>query len=143
MLTHEMRRAYAETRYLVIDAAGETEGWVGRPSASLAGLLARHGAASGIVITAWNPKSQPQARARNDAAGAALAAGIAAAGLRALPCRGQGTTTDWWEDGLMVLDLPAATAIGMAEQYGQYAVTAFDRDGFGRLLFTRLAGRPG
>ena len=68
----ELIQAYRVTRYLVVEsgdrAAVLAEARVGQPSPEIDRLLDGQGARSGVFITAWNPRSQPVARARNEAA---------------------------------------------------------------------------
>lgn len=139
MLTTALRCNYARTLYVVIDGEIEAIGLVGRHSPDLAALLQRHMATSGIAMTAWNPGSEQQSAATNDAANRRLATDLVS--WRLLPHAGRAADGGWMEKGFFALDLPVPDAIALAERYGQFAVTGFDRQGPGRLLFTRLAGQ--
>ncbi|MFO1060114.1 MAG: DUF3293 domain-containing protein [Dongiaceae bacterium] len=96
-------------------------------------------AASGVFITAWNPRSEPLSRAENEAAHRRLEAEVAALGLPALPHRGFGADPAWEpEEGLLVLGLDAAAALRLAEAHGQNAIATVDAAGSVTVLPTRL-----
>jgi hypothetical protein len=131
--------AYHTTRYVAYDGDREIACVVGAAEPAMAALLARHGAAGGVFITAWNPRSEPLGRAENEAAHRRLAAEIAALGLPALPHRGFGADPAWEpEEGLLVLGLPRDEALALAEAHGQNAIAVVDAAGAVTVLPTRL-----
>jgi hypothetical protein len=135
--------AYHTTRYVAYDGDAAIACVVGAPQPAMAALLARRGAAGGVFITAWNPRSKPLSPAENEAAHRWLAAEIAARGLVALPHRGFGADPAWQpEEGLLVLGLDTAEALALAEARGQNAIAAVDAAGAARVVPTRLM-RPG
>lgn len=59
-----MDRGYRISRY----AAGPLAARIGEPSSSADRWMARHRAASAVLLTAWNPMSRPMPRRWNEAA---------------------------------------------------------------------------
>jgi len=136
--------AYLTTRYVAYDGAVAVECRVGQPAPAMDALLARHGAAGGVFITAWNPLSVAQPLPVNQAAHRLLAAAIGGRGLGALPHRGFGADPAWEpEEGLFVLDLAIATALALAVEFGQNAIAAIGRGQTAAIIRTRLMGGPG
>lgn len=131
--------AYHTTRYVAYDGDVPIACTVGAPQPAMAALLALHGAAGGVFITAWNPRSEPLTRAENEAAHRRLAAEIAALGLPALPHRGFGEDPAWApEEGLLVLGLDVAAALELAEAHGQNAIATVEAGGSVTVVPTRL-----
>jgi hypothetical protein len=140
MIPH-LCQAYEATEYRAADGAGEAGVRIGRASPALDALLNRHGAGSGVFVTAWNPRSERTDPAANEEAAARLAAEVAGLGLRALPHHGVPDDADWEaEQGLFVLDLDDAGAVALAERYGQNAIVCYARGRPARLVATRLFG---
>jgi hypothetical protein len=136
--------AYLTTRYVAYDGAAAVECRVGQPAPAMDALLARHGAAGGVFITAWNPRSVAQPLPVNQAAHRRLAAAIAGRGLRALPHRGFGADPAWEpEEGLFVLDLTVEAALALAVEFGQNAIAAIARGRSVEIVRTVLMGGPG
>ena len=135
--------AYHGTSYRVINADGNTaaEARIGLPSKSIDTVLRAHVAASGVFITAWNPRSAPQPRPVNDAAHDRLVEELARRGARFLRHVGVGADPAWTEHGVFVLDLEFAEALALAAAYGQNAVVAIARGEPARLLPTSLLPR--
>jgi molybdenum cofactor cytidylyltransferase len=130
--------AYRASAYSIADAAGTAIARIDQAAPEIDALLARHGAASGTFITAWNPASRPQDPAVNRAAGIGLAKEIEAMGYKTLPGRAEGSDPAWTEDGLLVLDIPPETALRLAEAAGQNAVVLLARGVPARLVPTAL-----
>jgi hypothetical protein len=84
-----MDRGYRLTRY----AAGPIAARIGEPSPSADAWLARHRAASAVLITAWNPMSHPMSDAWNARAHARLLAMV----RRRPYAEGWSGTADWQE----------------------------------------------
>ena len=109
--TAHLLRAYRATRYQVVAADDGApvlaEARVDERSPALDRLLDEHGARSGVFITAWNPRSQPTPRARNEAAQRRLERELRRRDVRFLAHRGTGADPGWEpEQGLLALDLP-------------------------------------
>jgi hypothetical protein len=135
--------AYLTTRYVAYDGAIAVECRAGAPAPAIDALLERHGAAGGVFITAWNPRSEARPAAANAAAHRRLTAEIARRGLRWLPHRGFGADPAWEpEEGLFVLDLAIGPALELAAEFGQNAIAAVERGRPAEVLRTVLMGGP-
>lgn len=96
-----------------LDGVDAVEG----PSAAL-------GAATVDVLTAWNPRSQEQAREANDRANARLREqldGVLPAGA-VLDATGASPDGSWSEPGFAVLDGEPAVVLELARAHGQHAI---------------------
>jgi hypothetical protein len=92
-------------------------------------LLERHHARTFAFITAWNPTSQPLARAENVRRGSRLQADVAALGYAALPGVGKGEDPAWEpEESLMILGISRRKALTLGRRHGQLAIV-FGRAG--------------
>lgn len=139
MASTELLEAYLATRYLVVDNGVEAEATVGVRSVAIDAVLARHGARSGVFITAWNPRSQPQQPAVNEAAQQRLELVLRARGLACLPHLGVGPDPAWQaEHGVMALDLDLDQAVELAEAFGQNALVLVEKGQPARLVQTTL-----
>jgi len=135
--------AYLTTRYVAYDGDLAVECRPGEPAAAMDRLLERHGAAAGVFITAWNPRSVAQSAAANAAAHRLLAAEIARRGPRCLPHRGFGADPAWEpEEGLFVFDLAIAPALDLAAEFGQNAIAAVAHGRPAEVLRTVLMPEP-
>jgi hypothetical protein len=138
----DLRAAYRATRYEAIDGERLLTARIGVHAPAFDALLERERVTSGSFITAWNPESRPMPEAENRRAAAALAAEVAALGLRALPHRGVGADAGWAaEEGLFVLGLAEAGALALAERYRQNAVVIVAAGRPARLVETRWMPR--
>lgn len=135
----ELLREYERTRYVVLDDLGiaRADVGVGETSGAVDEILADFGAASGVFITAWNPRSEPLDQDGNDEANARLENDLDEAGSVILPHIGVGYDPEWEpEHGFFALDLAEADAIELARKYGQNAVVVIERAGPARLVLT-------
>ena len=133
--------AYRGTRYAVLDVDGgsRAEALIGEHVPDVDAVLDAHGAASGVFITAWNPRSEPTDDAANAAAHARLAEALLDRGLTALPHAGFGQDPAWRaEHGFFVLDLDEHEAIVLAVALQQYAVVVVERGASARLVLTSV-----
>lgn len=91
--------------------------------------LARHGARSATILTAWNPFGQELPAAENEALQARLHATIEKSGLRWLPARGEDPKGSWTpEPGFCVFDVPAAMLDEWLKLFRQNAAVRLDAD---------------
>lgn len=135
--------AYRSTRYVVADSGGEATARIDCHEPAIDALLRRHGATSGVFITAWNPRSVVLPRTDNDAAARRLQSRLAGDGLRALPHRGLSADPAWQpEEGLFVLDMGFDDAVRLAAEFGQNAIAAVRLGEPAMLLFTPLMDHP-
>jgi hypothetical protein len=110
---------------------------VGERNRSLDRLLYRYRQRDWAFITAWNPRSRPLPRWRNERRQRALAWLLPLALLGA----GVGAGATWVEESLLALGVTAGRARRLARQFGQNAVVAGRRGGPARLIWcARLAG---
>ena len=138
MSSTELLQAYRATRYIVVDNGVRTEATIGMRSAAVDAVLARHGARSGLFMTAWNPRSQPQQRAVNDAAQQRLEAVLRARGIACLPHLGVGDPAWESEHGVLALDWNLDDAVQVAEAFGQNALVRVEIGQPARLVQTVL-----
>ncbi|MCC6912163.1 MAG: DUF3293 domain-containing protein [Rhodospirillaceae bacterium] len=112
-----------------IDANGEPLAFhVDRPSARVDALLAAHGAAEAVLITAYNPRSKIQSEEKNALAHGALIEAVRAVGkdyvlTRARDPGDNGPT----EAGLFVFDLSRDGGLALARRFGQYAIVYVEK----------------
>ena len=134
--------AYHGTSYQVLDCWGAVLGAarIDQISQNVDELLSVHGAASGVFITGWNPRSAPTERSRNEAAHRRLESELRARGIRFLPHRGVGSDPSWSEEGVLALDLPIDKALELASLFQQNAIVAVEPGKPARLLLTPPLG---
>lgn len=138
-MTEQLIEAYRGTRYAVLDIDGGTlaVARIDEPSPKLDALLDEHGAACGVFITAWNPRSIPTDDDTNAAAHARLVAQLESSGHLALPHAGFGDDPAWRpEHGLFVIGLDEAAAVELAVEHEQNAIVIVQRGGPAMLVLT-------
>jgi hypothetical protein len=134
--------AYLSTDYIVLDGKRRITARIHRLNPDLDALLERHGAAEGVFITAWNPRSVKATTTANQAAHARLQEVLEDEDLSFLPHEGrshEGRGGDWVEQGFLILDLPPFDALQLAEMFGQNAIVWQALGQPAHLLFTALA----
>lgn len=140
-MSEELLREYERTRYVVLDDHGIGRGSVGigETSAEIDAVLADYGAANGVFITAWNPRSEPVAEDVNDEANDRLEADLSEAGSVILPHIGVGYDPAWEpEHGFFALDLAESEAVQLATAHGQNAIVVVERGRPARLVLTPI-----
>ena len=138
-MTDELLAAYRGTRYAVLDVDGGTlaEALVGRHRPDVDTLLETQGAASGVFITAWNPRSIPTDDTANAEAHARMSALLSDRGHTALPHAGFGEDPAWRaEHGFFVLGLSEREALELAVEFEQNAVVVVQRGEPARLVLS-------
>lgn len=99
-------QAYEQTDYLAEDQPPVCLR-IGDSGQQHRAWLARHGATSASILTAWNPFGQELARAENDALQSRLQTTILHSNLAWLPARGEDPKGSWQpEPGFCVFDMP-------------------------------------
>lgn len=154
--------AYLATDYIALDGKRRITARIHRLNPDLDALLERHGAAEGVFITAWNPRSVKATTTANQAAHARLQEVLEDEDLSFLPHEGrshegrghegrsheghghegrghEGRGGDWVELGFLILDLPPFDALQLAEMFGQNAIVWQALGQPAHLLFTALA----
>jgi hypothetical protein len=127
-LPDALRAAYARTDY---EAAGIVTR-IGRRSAALDALLARHRRRSAGFITAWNPYSQRMPRGWNDR----MLARLREAARGRVLAEGFGRGRGWAERHLLVAGDPRWLA-GLARRFRQHAAVLVMRGRPARILAGR------
>lgn len=140
MDTADLIAAYHGTSYQVLDLLGVVLGTarIGQLSRGIDELLSARGAASGVFITSWNPRSALTERGLNEAAHRRLEGELRARGFRFLPHLGVGSDQSWSEQGVFALDLPAAQALELASLFQQNAIVIARVGEPAQLLLTSL-----
>jgi hypothetical protein len=111
---------------------------IGQASGDLAAVYRDRGAASGAVITAWNPRGVLRAPSDNHAAQAALIARLDALGLAHDPGHGADPAGAWSpEDSRLVLGVDRGAAAALGRDFGQNAIVWADHDAAPNLLMLR------
>ncbi|WP_248322557.1 DUF3293 domain-containing protein [Caballeronia sp. Sq4a] len=107
---------------------------IGEKNASVAALLGRHGVASAVFVTAFNPFGCELSAEQNAARQRALEAYIAQAGWMALAGEGLDPNNVWSaEASLFVLGATVLDADDFMLAYEQNAVVVVEGDGLPRL----------
>lgn len=135
--------AYHGTSYQVLDRRGALLAAIriGERSPEIDVVLAGHGAASGVFITGWNPRSAPTGHRLNAAAHQELTRALQARGVPFLAHRGVGADPRWSEEGVFALDLTIAEALELALAFAQKAIVAVRTGEPAELLLTSLLAR--
>ncbi|MCL3817008.1 DUF3293 domain-containing protein [Aeromicrobium wangtongii] len=140
-MSDDLLREYERTRYVVLDDLGIARAHVGigEVSDAIDAILADYGAASGVFITGWNPRSVLLDQDSNDDANARLEVDLDQAGSVILPHIGVGYDSEWEpEHGFFALDLAEAEAVELATAYGQNAIVIVERGRPARLVLTPI-----
>ena len=117
-----LAQAYAAARYGVLVDGDAVELRVGAPAADLEAYVpaARYG-----LLTAWNPRSQPQSDAANRTADAELVSRLQALGLAHHRAWSEAPDGGWREDGWLLLDPAFDLVHALGREFGQAAVLAW------------------
>ena len=131
--------AYRDTRYLFAADGAEHEVRIDRRNPEAEAWLAGRSAAGAGFVSADNPRSRLVPAAENDAARQRLAEAVRRHGADAVPHTGAGLDGAWPpEQGLLVLGMPTADIVALAEEFGQNAIVCFAPGEPARLVPTRL-----
>ncbi|UHQ21650.1 DUF3293 domain-containing protein [Lysobacter sp. 5GHs7-4] len=120
----ELAALYAAAAYAVVVDGDAIALRVGEPTPDLEAYLP---ADTYVVISAWNPASEPRSDAANEAADAALVARLNAAGIARQPAWGSAPDGQWREPGWLLTDIDQAAADRLALDFGQAAVLCWRR----------------
>ncbi len=113
---------------------------VGVREPALARLQARAGCRYSAYITAWNPRSVPQVRRRNEAAQRRLVRDLEKqSGIRLLHGEGIAANGEWREPSVLALGLARPAALRLARRFRQNAVLICDKRGVPHLVMLRPA----
>jgi hypothetical protein len=139
MLTNALIEAYRATDYVLFDAEGEVTVNIGRRSAAFDAVLARRGAATAVIVTAYNPRSIVLAEAENRARHAELVALIEARGYGYALGEGRDPTGHWKAElECVVFGIAAEAGIDLARAFDQNAIVFIRRGQAPDLLYPDL-----
>jgi len=128
-------QAYEQTDYLAEDQPPVCLR-IGDRCRQRGARLARHGATSASILTAWNPFGQELARAENDALQSRLQTTILHSNLAWLPARGEDPKGSWQpEPGFCVFDMPPALLDEWLQLFRQNAAVRLDANEGCRLVW--------
>jgi hypothetical protein len=116
--------AYAAAEYAVALDGDALPLRVGRPARD---LEAYWPARRYVLVSAWNPASQPHSDSANQAADERLVARLDAAGVQRHAAWAQDQAGQWREPGWLLADLDDAAADALAREFGQAGVLAWQR----------------
>ncbi|MBN2679399.1 DUF3293 domain-containing protein [Acidithiobacillus montserratensis] len=107
----ELDRAYRKSHYRI---PGKYDFRIGGPAYGV----------RGVMITAWNPHSQPLSPWKNQHRQHQLLRNLHTAGY---PCsRAYCGMDDWWEESVLVHDMSMSEAYPIARRWAQYAFVYLD-----------------
>jgi len=130
-----LERVYRRTAYHIIDGEQSFALTIGVRSEQLDSLLARHHARFGVLITAYNPNSQPLDERTNRRRQAAFERSIA---IPYLPAWGEGLVGNWKpEVGVLLLGITPHRARRLGARWEQVAVVVGRPGGRPHLLWCR------
>ncbi len=131
--------SYRQASYFIVDSMHSRvlEARIDERCEGIEALLARHNARSGLVFTAWNPRSEPRSLARNKAANYRLLRHrlVASVGVRCYPSYGADDVASWREDGFFFSGIDEKQAQLLCRDFQQNAGVLFNRDGMASLVW--------
>jgi hypothetical protein len=115
--------AYQRTDYVIFEDDAEIIVHVDQADPAIDGLLRRHGAERGTIITAWNPESVILSDAENAARETELWGWIGEQRLFALAAEGRDPTGAWQpEQSCLIFDIAPDVVATLGRRYGQNAI---------------------
>lgn len=135
--------AFRAAVYRVFDGDIGLQLRLDQPAAALAALLARLGAGSAVLLTAWNPHAQHTPLEANLKRQDTLQDWLRAHAYRWLQAEGAAPDRTWVEPSLLVLDLDADTTAMLAARFAQCAWIELDAQGRATLRYAdRFSDNP-
>ncbi|WP_119678678.1 DUF3293 domain-containing protein [Indioceanicola profundi] len=137
----DLRVSYESATYVALDRGKEVAVRANAPHPALDKLLEAKGAAEAVFMTAYNPENARKGEAENQAANKRLREILEEEDLDFLPAEHRAPKESDWpvEKSFLILDLPPADALALAEMFGQYAILWAAYDQPAQLLFSKLA----
>ena len=117
-ISQDLKQAYESTLFTA-QLATLVDFKHGEASPKADALLVLFDVQSAVLITAWNPYSEPKTKEENEAAQQRLEAELTTRGIRFLPAIGKGTSDEWAEPSVLALGMGFATAQALAVKYQQ------------------------
>ena len=137
MLDQALDAAYKTTDYvLFVEAGVEVTLNIGAPSPEFDRVLDRRGAATAVVVTAYNPRSVVLQESENRARHRDLTALLEARGCDYVLGEGRDPTGAWKAElECVVFGIPPETGLELARRFDQNAIVFVTRGGAPELLY--------
>lgn len=121
MISRELKQAYEATLFTA-QIATSVDFKHGDVNPKADALLVLFDAPSAVLITAWNPYSEPRSKNENEASQQRLEDELSARGIKLLPSEGKGLIGEWPpEPSVLALGLEFRAAQDLAVKYQQNA----------------------
>jgi hypothetical protein len=131
----ELLAAYRRTEYHVDDAGHTFVLRIDVPSDELRRCHELFGVSCSAFLTAWNPRSTPTSRERNQAAMSRLEQALAALGCRWLRGEGIDPHGEWpGEPSVLVFGIDEPAGVALANRFQQNAIVCSGADATPRLV---------
>ena len=117
-ISQDLKQAYESTLFTA-QLATSVDFKHGEESPKADALLVLLDVQSAVLITAWNPYSEPKTKEENESAQQRLEAELTTRGIRFLPAIGKGTSDEWAEPSVLALGIGFAAAQELAVKYQQ------------------------
>lgn len=139
MLTDKLIDAYRATDYVLFDPSGELTVNIGRPSPAFDRVLDARGAATAVIVTAYNPRSIVLPEAENRARHAELTAMIERRGFDYGLGEGRDPTGHWKAElECVVFGISVEAGSELARAFDQNAIVFIRRGGAPELVYPKL-----
>ena len=119
-ISQDLKQAYESTLFTA-QLTTSVDFKHGEASPKADALLVLFDVQSAVLITAWNPFSEPKTKEENEIAQQRLETSLMAQGTRFLPAIGKGTSDEWAEPSVLALGMRFAAAQALAVKYQQNA----------------------
>jgi hypothetical protein len=138
MNKQHLETAYRETRYSIFIEGKPVIVRIDAPlPAEVDHLLQQSKSQTGIIITAWNPRSEPRPVEENRERNRQLLSLLTAQGYQVYEALGEGKDPAWpAEESLFVLDIEKDRADKLAIDYGQNAYVSLAKSQPATLVFS-------
>ncbi|MBE9523221.1 MAG: DUF3293 domain-containing protein [Proteobacteria bacterium] len=134
----DLEAAYRETRYSIfIDGIEYAVGVEGTVPDEVDNLLHHSKSKTGVILTAWNPRSEVLLSEENQKRNHALLSSLNVKGYEVYEALGRGSDPTWQaEESFFVLGLDDNAAHALAVEYGQNAYVSVHKGGPVLLVFS-------
>ena len=105
-ISQDLKQAYESTLFTA-QLATSVDFKHGEASPKADALLVLLDVQSAVLITAWNPFSEPKTKEENEVAQRSLETELTAQGIRFLSAIGKGTVDEWAEPSVLALGISA------------------------------------
>ena len=138
MIKNDLEAAYRETTYTIFIDGNENAVRVEGIVPDEVNTLLHHSKnQSGVILTAWNPRSEVLSSEENQERNHALLAFLKDKGYEVVEALGRGSELSWLaEESFFILGLDDNAAHALATQYGQNAYVSAHKGGPILLVFS-------